>query len=331
MPEAGATLSFWVNRETEINWDFVFVEAHTAGQNDWTTLPDTNGHTGTSTGASCPYWLDLHPFLLHYQTDVGQGRCRRPGSTGVWYAASGAATAGSSGPSTSAGFAGTTAEVAISYASDDSYQVPGVAVDDIEVSTGEGSTSFEADGDELDGWAVTGAPAGQHRQRQRLDRRHHGRRPTAWAWGRRARSTASPRSSASCPAGSAPTRSPTAAAIVDDVGGVGFALENQTRPIYPPEFFGDPVEGESMVVHELAHQWYGDRVSVRLWQAHLAERGLRHLRGVAVERAGGHGTPQQIFDFYYAIPAASPFWDLEIGDPGPGRSLRRARSTSGGP
>ena len=31
-------------------------------------------------------------------------------------------------------------------------------VDDIEVSTGEGSTSFEDDADPMDGWAVTGAP-----------------------------------------------------------------------------------------------------------------------------------------------------------------------------
>lgn len=37
-------------------------------------------------------------------------------------------------------------------------QFPGVFVDDIEVSTGEGSTSFEDDGDQMDGWNVPGAP-----------------------------------------------------------------------------------------------------------------------------------------------------------------------------
>ena len=31
-------------------------------------------------------------------------------------------------------------------------------IDDIEVSTGEGSTSFEDDGDPTDGWTVSGAP-----------------------------------------------------------------------------------------------------------------------------------------------------------------------------
>ena len=37
-------------------------------------------------------------------------------------------------------------------------QFPGVFVDDIVVSTGEGSTSFEDDDDPTDGWTVPGAP-----------------------------------------------------------------------------------------------------------------------------------------------------------------------------
>ena len=45
VPSGGATLSFEINRDTEPGWDFVFVEARTAGGNDWTTLPDQNGHT----------------------------------------------------------------------------------------------------------------------------------------------------------------------------------------------------------------------------------------------------------------------------------------------
>ncbi len=53
----------------------------------------------------------------------------------------------------------------------------------------------------------------------------------------------------------------------------GFALENQTRPTYPPWIH------PSVVVHELAHQWFGNSVSVARWQRHLAQRGLRHLHG----------------------------------------------------
>ena len=40
----------------------------------------------------------------------------------------------------------------------------------------------------------------------------------------------------------------------------GFALETQTRPVY-----SGGMGGESTVVHELAHQWFGDAVTVERW------------------------------------------------------------------
>ena len=54
----------------------------------------------------------------------------------------------------------------------------------------------------------------------------------------------------------------------DSTGGLvtglnpGFALENQTRPTYP--FVGG--SATYLLVHELAHQWFGDSVSVRGWR-----------------------------------------------------------------
>ena len=54
VPTGGATMSFQINRDTETDWDFIFVEARTAGGEDWTTLPDANGHTSQATGA-CPF------------------------------------------------------------------------------------------------------------------------------------------------------------------------------------------------------------------------------------------------------------------------------------
>ncbi len=66
------TLQFAVSYDTEPDFDFVFVEAHTVGQDDWTTLPDLNGHTSDDTGGGCPdpdpFWLDENPFLRHYIT-----------------------------------------------------------------------------------------------------------------------------------------------------------------------------------------------------------------------------------------------------------------------
>ena len=43
--KSAADLQFAVSHDTEAGYDAVFVEAHTVGQDDWTTLPDANGHT----------------------------------------------------------------------------------------------------------------------------------------------------------------------------------------------------------------------------------------------------------------------------------------------
>ena len=77
----GATrgqLKFFTSYETESDWDYLFVEAHEVGSDDWTTLPDVNGHTDTDTGAQLPGGRsELHPFLAHYQTLQGDGARRR--------------------------------------------------------------------------------------------------------------------------------------------------------------------------------------------------------------------------------------------------------------
>ena len=38
-------LKFKLSYDTEADYDFVVVEAHTVGQDDWTTLPEVNGGT----------------------------------------------------------------------------------------------------------------------------------------------------------------------------------------------------------------------------------------------------------------------------------------------
>lgn len=157
VPAGGATLSFWTSYDTEADWDFTFVEAHTPGQDDWTTLPDLNGNTSQNTGDSClSGWNELHPQLDHYQTLNG-GACDPTGTTGEWNAASGNSGGWQEWEVDLGAFAGGQVEVSLSYASDWSTQGLGVFFDDLEVSTGEGSTSFESD---LGGWELTGPPEG---------------------------------------------------------------------------------------------------------------------------------------------------------------------------
>ena len=163
VPAGGATVDFWTSYDTEPDWDFVFVEAHTAGQDNWTTLPDLNGHTSQNTGQSCLLgnsggWRTLHPFLDHYQTQNGANACTPQGTSGAWNAASGNSGGWQNWKVDLAQFAGQQVEIAISYASDWATQGLGAFVDDITVSTGVGSTSFE-NGDTA-GWQVPGPPPG---------------------------------------------------------------------------------------------------------------------------------------------------------------------------
>jgi hypothetical protein len=156
--ESSGSLSFWTSYDTETDWDFVAVEAHTVGADDWTTLPDRNGHTSTSVGESCPAgWRELHPHLDHYQTrDESGPSCTPTGTTGVWNAASGSSGGWQEWDVDLTPYAGKQVEVSISYISDWATQGLGVFVDDTAVSTGE-TTSFE---DDFGGWAVAGPPPG---------------------------------------------------------------------------------------------------------------------------------------------------------------------------
>jgi hypothetical protein len=158
--QSSGKLEFYTSYDIELDWDYLFVEARTAGQNDWTTLPEASGITTQDTGDSCPAeWNSLHPVLDRYQTVVVSGTetiCNPTGTTGEWHAATGKSNGWQKWTIDLSEYAGEQVEMSISYASDFAVQGLGVFIDDVTISTGQ-ATSFE---NGLDGWTVAGPPEG---------------------------------------------------------------------------------------------------------------------------------------------------------------------------
>ncbi|NJP49722.1 M1 family metallopeptidase [Streptomyces sp. SBST2-5] len=97
----------------------------------------------------------------------------------------------------------------------------------------------------------------------------------------------------------------------------GYALETQTRPFYSPRQFANG-SNVSVVVHELAHQWYGNLVSVAAWKDIWINEGFARYAQWLWSEHEGEGTAQELAHHVYAShPADDPFWKVKPGDPGP--------------
>jgi hypothetical protein len=169
VPAGGGSVNLWTSFDLERDYDYMFVEIRTAGEDDWTTLADANDHTSADTGLSCPstaagsHWHSNHPFLAHYQTVINGGdACTATGTSGAWNAAT-----GSSGGwqewslPIPAQFHGKDVEIAVSVATDPGTLGLGAWVDELRVLDASGApvdsadASFEAG---MDGWTLPGPP-----------------------------------------------------------------------------------------------------------------------------------------------------------------------------
>jgi len=107
-----------------------------------------------------------------------------------------------------------------------------------------------------------------------------------------------------------------AAGSVVDVADLQYALETQSRPIYA--FAPD----RTTVVHETAHQWFGDSVSLERWPDIWLNEGLATwTQWYFSERHGGRAA-QEVFAELYRIPASKTgFWNPPSGHPGQAKNL----------
>lgn len=109
-------------------------------------------------------------------------------------------------------------------------------------------------------------------------------------------------------------------AVVDRGEDAGYALETQNRPVFP----GAP--DTATLVHEIAHQWYGNSVTPRSWRDMWLNEAFATYAEWLWEEDNGGDSAQQTFDALHdgdgagsedlwAFPPARPSGAAHISDP----------------
>ncbi|MFJ6918991.1 M14 family zinc carboxypeptidase [Streptomyces sp. NPDC101133] len=147
--------------DTERGYDHALVEAHTTGADDWTTLPEANGATGTAVPAECAagFYMAGHPWLAHYLTLSDDG-CTATGTTGQWNSLTGSSGGWKQVEFDLSAYAGKSVELSIAYVTDPGSGGRGVLADEASLVVGGTATQTEGFETSLGAWQVSGPPAG---------------------------------------------------------------------------------------------------------------------------------------------------------------------------
>ncbi|MFE0805183.1 M14 family zinc carboxypeptidase [Streptomyces sp. NPDC058812] len=147
--------------DTERGYDHALVEAHTTGADDWTTLPEAGGATGTAVPAECAagFYMGEHPWLEHYLTLSDDG-CTATGTTGQWNSLTGSSGGWRQVEFDLSAYAGKSVEVSIAYVTDPGSGGRGVLADEASLVVGGAATETEGFETALGAWQVSGPPAG---------------------------------------------------------------------------------------------------------------------------------------------------------------------------
>jgi aminopeptidase N len=101
-----------------------------------------------------------------------------------------------------------------------------------------------------------------------------------------------------------------AGAIVDDAPDVGYALETATRPLF------DRAPDEATLSHELAHQWFGDTVTLSKWRDIWLNEGFAEFSSWLWDEHTGVESGPEHLQALLAEPADSDVWDPPPANPG---------------
>ena len=99
--------------------------------------------------------------------------------------------------------------------------------------------------------------------------------------------------------------------IVDRVPKIPYALETQSRPSYTE------LPGTGLIVHEMAHQWFGNSVSLSSWNEIWLNEGFATFAEWLYAEDHGGPSGRKIFKQLYEIPNRNDeLWRPPPGDPG---------------